>query len=169
MTRHEPNPPPRFLVDAMLGHVARDLRLLGLDARYAGGLDDPAVLGLAQRDGLRLITCDAALARRARSLLHLRVRSRYREEQVREVLRSLPRNVAVAPFSRCLACSEPLRRLSGAQAARFVPDHVAWSAEEFWYCRGCRKAYWRGSHVSGLEQRARDLIGFLRGGGRDEA
>jgi uncharacterized protein with PIN domain len=169
MTRHEPNPPPRFLVDAMLGHVARDLRLLGLDARYAGGLGDPAVLGLAQRDGLRLITCDAALARRARSLLHLRVRSRYREEQVREVLRSLPRNVAVAPFSRCLACSEPLRRLSGAEGARFVPDHVAWSAEEFWSCHGCRKTYWRGSHVSGLEQRARDLIGFLRGGGRDEA
>jgi len=169
MTRREPNPPPRFLVDAMLGHVARDLRLLGLDARYAGALDDPAVLGLAQRDDLRLITCDAALARRARSLLHLRVRSRDREGQVREVLRSLPRRVTVAPFSRCLACNEPLRRLSGAEGARFVPDHVAWSAKEFWFCRGCRKAYWAGSHVSGMERRARDLIGSLRSGGRDEA
>ncbi len=169
MALREPTPPPRFLVDAMLGHVARDLRLLGLDARYAAGLDDPAVLGLAQRDGLRLITCDATLARRARSLLHLLVLGRDREEQVREVLRSLSRSVAVAPFSRCLACNEPLRRLSGAEGARFVPDHVAWSAEEFWYCRGCRRAYWRGSHQAGLERRARDLIGFLRGGGRDEA
>ena len=79
MTRREPNPPPRFLVDAMLGHVARDLRLLGLDARYAAGLDDPAILALAQRDGRRLITCDAELARRARDLLHLRVQSRDRD------------------------------------------------------------------------------------------
>ncbi len=169
MTRREPNPPPRFLVDAMLGHVARDLRLLGLDARYAAGLDDPAILALAQRDGRRLITCDAELARRARDLLHLRVQSRDREEQVREVLRSLPRSVEVAPFSRCLACNGPLHRVSGAEGAHFVPDHVAWSAGDFWHCRTCQKAYWRGSHVSGLERRARVLLGLLRGGVRDGA
>lgn len=164
--RHDPVPAPRFLVDAMLGHVARDLRLLGLEARFAGGLDDAEVLGWAQRQGLRLLTRDAGLARRARSLLHLWVHSADREEQVREVLRSLPRGLETEPFTRCLRCGGALGRVPREEAAALVPDHVAWSSPEFWQCRECRRVFWHGSHASGLEGRARELLAYLRGAGR---
>ncbi len=169
MTHQEPTPAPRFLVDAMLGHVARDLRLLGFDARFAPDLDDSAVLGLAQREGLCLVTCDAALARRAGPLPHVRVHSRDREGQVGEVLRSLPRSVGVAPFARCLACNGPLHRLSGGEGAHLVPDHVAWTAKEVWQCRTCRRTYWHGTHVPHLQRRVRHLIGLLRAVGPGRA
>lgn len=163
--RHDPVPPPRFLVDAMLGHVARDLRLLGLEARFAGRLGDAEVLGWAQRQGLRLLTRDAGLARRAGSLPHLWVRSADREEQVREVLRSLPRELEPAPLSRCLGCGGVLGRVPREEAAPLVPDHVALSSPEFWRCRECRRVFWRGSHAPGLERRARELAAYLLSAG----
>jgi uncharacterized protein with PIN domain len=52
---------PRFLVDAMLGSLARRLRLLGFDAAYTISSDDE-LIGKAIRENRIIITMDTELA-----------------------------------------------------------------------------------------------------------
>ncbi len=55
---------PRFLVDAMLGRLARWLRLLGYDSVYFIHTADAELVRLARADGRIILTRDHGLARR---------------------------------------------------------------------------------------------------------
>ncbi len=157
---------PRFLVDAMLGNVARDLRLLGLDAVFAPGAPDPELLRRAQRERRVLVTRDRDLAARARGVRCVLVRSALPPEQVLEVLPLVPRG-AVAPMTRCLVCNHPLRRVGREQVLARIPDHVALAHGRFRVCAGCGRVYWPGTHTHRLFRRLRWLqAALLRKGPR---
>src|SRR4051794_25356977 len=47
VSRPQPIPSPRFLLDVHLGTVARRLRLVGVDATYGNDLDDDTLIDLA--------------------------------------------------------------------------------------------------------------------------
>lgn len=150
---------PRFLVDAMLGNVARDLRLLGYDAEFRPDLPDPALLRLAQREGRVLVTRDRALAQRARNVRCVRVAATSPAEQTREVLAALPPHRRPAAWSRCLACNGRLRPASEAEAER-VPDHIALRHRgELVACERCGRMYWPGTHAPRLAERIGRLLG----------
>jgi uncharacterized protein with PIN domain len=151
--------PPRFLVDAMLGNVARDLRLLGYDAEYGGRASDAALLGRCQREGRVLVTRDRELARRAGLLPHVSVEAPAPVEQTREVLRALGDGPTPAPFSRCLACNGLLQPVPREAARAALPDHVAHAQERFLSCDRCRRIYWEGTHAARLRKRLARLAG----------
>lgn len=149
----------RFLVDAMLGNVARDLRLLGYDAEYAASAPDAALLGRCQREGRVLVTRDRELARRAGPLPHVTVEATAPQEQTREVLRAIGARPAPAPFTRCLACNGILRPVPREAARAAVADHVAHAQERFLACDRCGRVYWEGSHAARLQARLARLTG----------
>lgn len=150
---------PRFLVDAMLGNVARDLRLLGYDAEYAGSAPDAALLRRCQREGRVLVTRDRELARRAGALPHVAVEAPASEEQTREALRALGDRPAPAPFTRCLACNGILCAMPREAARAALPDHVAHTQERFFSCDRCGRTYWEGTHTARLQKRLARLAG----------
>lgn len=157
-----PPDPPRFLVDEMLGNVARDLRLLGYDATSGTGHTDPELLHLAQSQGRTLLTRDRNLARRARGVACLLVGEPVPRRQIVEVLRAFGLGASPGgPFSRCLACNGSLRGLPADEAAVGVPDHVAITAIDFRECPQCGRIYWPGTHLNRLRQRIRELLGSL--------
>ncbi len=41
---------PSFFVDAMLGNIAKKLRLMGFDSRYKPDIDDDDLINAAQKD-----------------------------------------------------------------------------------------------------------------------
>ena len=55
---------PSFLVDAMLGNIARKLRIFGYDTLYLKDTSDTSVLGIASREKRILLTRDKELFRR---------------------------------------------------------------------------------------------------------
>ena len=55
---------PSFLVDAMLGNIARKLRIFGYDTLYLKDTSDSSVLGIASREKRILLTRDKELFRR---------------------------------------------------------------------------------------------------------
>src|SRR4029077_652480 len=75
---------PRFVADVMLGRLARWLRALGYDTLYFRDAPDRRLLALALTDQRRLLTRDAALARRARDA-GLLVRAEALDAQIQEV------------------------------------------------------------------------------------
>ncbi|MCI4369560.1 MAG: Mut7-C RNAse domain-containing protein, partial [Thermoplasmata archaeon] len=78
----------RWLADEMLGRLARYLRFLGGDVRYARDVSDDEILRLAQDDGRTLLTRDRQLA--ARTPGSLLIRSHEISEQLLEIRRAFP-------------------------------------------------------------------------------
>ena len=60
-------PRSRFVVDAMLGSLARKLRALGFDAAYYRSGEDAGLMERSVREGRIILTADRALAVRAKS------------------------------------------------------------------------------------------------------
>lgn len=134
----------KFVVDAMLGTLAKRLRILGYDTYYDPALDDHQLVRLARAERRVLLTRDRELARR-RGVEVLLVASENLEEQIDQVLRALEL-VPDRPFSRCPICNTPLQILDRQDAEARVPPYVAHTHTRFSHCPGCQKVYWRGTH-----------------------
>jgi len=147
---------PRFLCDAMLGSLARWLRLFGFDCLF--GLEEDAVLAArAEEEGRWLLTRDRVLAARGpRTLL---VRSETLEEQLVEVFRRLDlRPEASLTAARCAECNGALQNLPREAAAGRVPPFVAETAPRFRECVRCGRVYWPGSHTARILRRMRRVV-----------
>lgn len=149
-----PHEPPRFLADAMLGGLARWLRVLGLDAAFDPALDDPELVDRALAEDRMILTRDARLVLRKRARNHLFIRSEVVDEQVVQVLGDL--GIAPRPedlFSRCLRCNVPLVPVAPGEAAREVPPYVARTQERFRRCPRCGRIFWRATHAERMRRR----------------
>lgn len=139
----------RFLMDEMLGKLARELRALGYDAAYAHGSGDDRILARAEREDRLLVTRDRQLADRAGSTALL-LETRDPGEQLAAVLDRRELSPSARAFlSRCLECNEPLEATDEPEE---VPDGV--EDEPLWRCPSCDRVYWPGTH-------ARDMLDRL--------
>ncbi len=55
-----------FLVDAMLGNIAKKLRLLGFDSEYVSDIDDSKLIEKAKNENRTIISRDRNLIDRAK-------------------------------------------------------------------------------------------------------
>jgi len=155
---------PRFLCDAMLGTLARWLRLLGYDAELARPEErDAAIAARAAREGRWLLTRDRELAARGpRTVL---VRAEELEAQLVEVVERLGLEPGPLAGTRCAACNGGVEPAAREEVAPVVPPHVLRTAPSFRRCRRCGRVYWRGSHVERIERRLERVLAAARGGG----
>ena len=142
--------PPRLLADAMLGKLARWLRLLGYDTLYLQA-DDALLAHRARSEGRILLTRDRELAKR-RGLETLLISSEILEEQLVQVLQAIGAPPEPAR-PRCMECNALLRELTPAEARGQVPIYVAQTQTEFHQCPTCLKITWPGTHWDGIQQR----------------
>lgn len=151
--------PARFVVDTMLGRLARWLRAMGYDTLYSGHADDPRLLELARAESRILVTRDAALAKTAGRLGYL-VRAEDVDTQLAEVvavLRLEPRGAEW--FSRCLECNTLLESRSPDTVRGRVPERVFATHAEFVECAACGRVYWAGSHFDRMRERLERIVG----------
>jgi uncharacterized protein with PIN domain len=149
---------PKLFADAMLGRLARWLRLLGLDVAYAPELDDGELVERAVAEGRLLLTRDRRLLLRRKARGGMLVRSEVLEDQVLQVVAQLGLSLRASRlFTRCVQCNLPLEEVSAAEARRRVPAYVARTQSSFRRCPGCRRIYWRASHVERMMERMRRM------------
>jgi len=136
-----------FLVDGMLGRLARWMRLLGLDAEFRPGLPDDELIELAVAADRILVTRDRRLAgrRAVRDRVILIAAERW-PDQVAELLAGRPELGPIRPLTRCLRCNEPLVTVDAAEVAPSVPPYVLAHHREFCRCPSCNRIYWPGTH-----------------------
>jgi uncharacterized protein with PIN domain len=151
----------RFIADAMLGRLARWLRILGFDTLYYPDIADRELLKLARQDGRLILTRDTHFLRKDIGDC-LFVTSDDVEEQIVQVMKAL--NLALPGTRRCANCNGVLENVRNkTDIADSVPEYVYLNFSHFLICRQCGNVYWEGSQYRRIRQRITDLSA---GGGK---
>ena len=147
----------RFVVDHMLGRVARWLRLLGFDTRYER-LDHPDQLERFRGEGFVVITRNRRWCTQSHVLAPL---SNDPMEQLAEIIARVPILPSeIKPFLRCILCNSRLEPLPRDLALGRVPDYVYETNARFSQCPDCHRVYWPGSHPRRMSERLHRLLGW---------
>ena len=153
-----PDGPPRFLVDQMLGKLARWLRVLGFDAACDLDRPDSWLLRRARDEGRVLLTRDRALAAASSAASYL-VEAARPDEQLAEVIRALDLPVDRGRLlTRCTACNVPVEPMPAALAHPQVPPQVRERHDRFFTCPSCRRIYWEGDHCARIAEHLDRLL-----------
>ncbi len=145
----------RFVLDSMLGRLAKWLRAMGCDvcyrARYHEGVLDRCI-----QKGRVLVSRDRARTDRFPGAVL--VQAHHVGEQIRELrdrtgLDPDPRGW----FSRCLVCNEKLRDASAEEARENVPEYVFFeNRDAIRFCPSCGRYFWPGTHRERMLAQLRD-------------
>lgn len=146
----------RFIADAMLGTLAKWLRILGYDTQFDPNLDDHQLVRLARAQERVLLTRDRELARR-RGLSVLLITSERLDAQIGQVFAEFNLEPDRS-FSRCPVCNAPLVEVDRETAQSRVPAYVAQTHKTFKSCPTCQRIYWRGSHWQRMDDQLTRML-----------
>ena len=138
----------RFIADAMLGKLAKWLRILGFDVAYERIIEDQALIRRAKLENREILTRDRRLVQRrwGSSIHFIYIEDDHLPDQLLQVFRELGSIARKPILSRCIRCNEPLSILLWKKAAGRVPSYVYRTHKRFFECPRCRRLYWAGSH-----------------------
>jgi len=141
----------KFIVDCMLGKLAKWLKILGFDTVYLNRAEDRDLLLLARREKRVLLTKDQELHLAATGLPSLSIESDDWQEQVAQVLDAFRLRDCARPHSRCLACNIELKRIPKKLARNLVTPFVLKRAPSFAICPSCGRVFWPGTHFQDMD------------------
>jgi uncharacterized protein with PIN domain len=137
---------PKFIADAMLGTLAKRLRLLGIDTVYLNDAHNGELKYLTRSQDRILLTRDVNLAGVLGDHAWLVTGRGVREEFLSITERLAPFGDKIIPFSRCLDCNEPLTTIQASETGGKVPPYILSSKTHFSRCSSCGKVFWEGTH-----------------------
>jgi uncharacterized protein with PIN domain len=149
----------KFLVDRMLGKLAKELRMLGYDTVYYRGQDADQLIQLARQEGQVILTRNAKLIPKRSEDRILRIMEDNPFLQLKELLQK--GQIALDEeklFSRCLICNALLNQISKEEAEGKVPDFIFHQQKDFFRCPRCQRIYWQGSHQANMQKRMEQLF-----------
>jgi hypothetical protein len=145
----------RFVVDGMLGKVAKWLRILGYDTR-SEPLDEAKLADYASRGWAVLTRRRSWCGREGVICLHQNAPM----DQMRELHARAPLDLDEGRLlSRCIRCNDLLECVNRQEVLGLVPDYTFETVEEFQRCPACRRVYWEGSHRGHMLDRLRRELG----------
>lgn len=147
---------PTFIVDQMLGELARWLRLLGYDTYYSKDLSDDELIEYSKKENRVLVTCDQNLHSRAvrKGALTLLLRPDSLVNRLAALARTYGIELRASPEdSRCPLCNGEIRKVDDmTKISDRVPSKVLNTKKEFWVCNKCSQVYWVGGHWRNIER-----------------
>ena len=139
----------KFLVDGMLGKLARWLRLLGHNVEYSNRLNDAQLIAIAKKERRILLTRDLELYQQATAK---GINAFYLEGKTEaERLANLAKRFHIVlsidmAASRCTKCNVVVMPVLKENVAEKVEKSTFSNYEDFWECPKCGQIYWQGAH-----------------------
>lgn len=150
-----------FVVDAMLGDLAKWLRILGRSTFYEPYASDEHLISVAREHGAVLLTRDRRLSERA---VAEGVRALYLGGvELGDSLAALARLFSLRlevdlSDTRCPLCNGRLRAASRSEVEERLPRGVVERHDLFLVCESCGHVYWPGSHL----RRMREFLRWVK-------
>ena len=150
----------RLVADAMLGRLAKWLRLLGYDTLYWRG-DDARLVRLVLAENRLLLTRDTHIPPRLPPHLTLLIVSDHYDAQLGQVVAHLGLPPRIGRL--CLRCNLPLEPADKAEVRAEIPAFVWQTHERFARCPGCLRIYWEGTHYARMLEALKRLPSWQKG------
>ncbi len=148
-------PDCKFIVDAMLGNIAKKLRMCGYDSIYHSDVSDEMILEIAQKQNRIIITKDFRLSEIAqKNQQHVIFLTGENEaSHLSYIITScnIDKLVATVKHARCTICNEALHKVQKDNFLEMIPGKTAELCSEFYRCNQCKKIFWDGTHITNLQ------------------
>jgi len=148
----------KFIVDCMLGKLAKWLKILGFDVLYFSKIGDDELIQMARKEGRILLTRDNGLVEKSKNFTSIFIQSENWTSQVRQVLNAFHLQDQINPHSRCLQCNQKLKPLSREKAKNLVTPFVYQKSDSFALCPDCGRVFWKGTHMSNMEKKIASIL-----------
>jgi uncharacterized protein with PIN domain len=141
----------RFILDGMLGSLARWLRIIGYDTLYYVDKKDEELIFEANNTNRILISRDYSLVQNSlkKETFAILINSDNIINQLCEVTETLEINLS-PKNTRCPRCNGSLKRIKKDLIREEIPEQSYKAFNEFWQCIECNRIYWKGSHWIGI-------------------
>ncbi len=143
-------------MDAMLGKLAKKLRLLGFDSFYSSSIEDDNLLHIAKNENRIVITKDVQLISKAKKfqIANIQITKNQEIEQFLQINEKvhLGKCIIHGGNSRCPVCNGELQSTEKNNILEDVPIGVFKNMNDFWVCNKCKKVYWEGTHIRNLQK-----------------
>jgi uncharacterized protein with PIN domain len=144
-----------FVVDGMLGKLARWLRMMGHDAKYSNVADDAELLATAKKENRILLTRDFELYEQAlaKEIEACYVEGPTEPERLSDISArfGIPLEIDLET-SRCPKCNTKLAPVPKEEIAGGVEKNTLEHYNVFWKCPGCGAVYWQGAHWTKIRE-----------------
>jgi uncharacterized protein with PIN domain len=157
---------PSFLVDAMLGDIARKLRIFGYDTLYVKDTSDKSILEIASREKRILLTRDKELFKRVvKTGIEGVLLEQY--DEIDNIAYTLSKyGISCLSFNtgiaRCPCCNGILMFKDATEFNGALPKKIIKNHRVFFQCLNCDKIYWEGKHVSRLHLLVKKINNKIR-------
>lgn len=148
----------RFIADAHLGQLAKNLRMLGFNVLYRNDYSDAEVARIAAGDERIVLTRDRDLLIRKEIVHGCYLHAVDGDEQMVEVIRRFDLASSVHALTRCLTCNGRLRAVDKSEVEHRVPRHSREAYQRFYECGDCAQVYWEGSHAARMRARVAAML-----------
>ncbi len=155
----------KFIMDRMLGRLARWLRLFGYDTLSIAKQEneDDTLLTLALCERRILVSRDRMLINKAikNGITAYSIRSQNIIEQLKEIQKEF--NILLEPrMDRCTLCNSNIRKVEAGEMESvkekdYVYPAVLEKKNEFWICDKCGQVYWLGKHWENIRETVKKL------------
>ena len=140
----------RFIADAMLGTLARKLRIFGYDTLYFREGPDAELERIAAAESRVILTSDRVLLEHSsrRGLRAFTISGKSERARLESLIAQAgAASMTLTPGApRCALCNGLLVRLDLSQVKGSLPDSITSRHRLYYRCEACRKFYWRGGH-----------------------
>jgi uncharacterized protein with PIN domain len=149
----------RFIADAMLGRLAKWMRIMGCDVAYYRRIGDRELVNMALKDSRMILTKDTLLIQRKKAKGNFfLVEGNSYKDQLKQVAAQFSLNSYKNLLTRCIECNIPLTDIAKEKVRNAVPEHVYNSQDTFLTCQGCGKIYWPATHKDGIVKTLEEIF-----------
>jgi hypothetical protein len=138
---------PKFIVDFMLGRLAKWLRILGYDTVYADKLFEEKIILNSLKEGRVIVTRNRRVSSKRAWMLTL-IKGDNFPEQIKQLIAEHKLDLDKKYFfSRCTYCNSELKPVVDKNTIKTrVPEYIFKATDKFTLCPDCGKIYWPGTH-----------------------
>ena len=154
---------PTFFVDAMLGNIAKKLRLMGFDSMYSSNIEDEELIKQAKNEKRIIISRDGELIRKSLKIgiNSIFLKNQKEKEQLHEIISKLNlKEIKInGEIARCPKCNSTTQTILKQNIQKKIPNKILENNNKFWKCKFCDKIFWEGTHITNLQK----FVGELHG------